>query len=154
MDTGYPHPLMLLPHPPLRRKRPCPVPTPEIASHLETEVERAAALKNVAGATDLLRETVHSKGVTAVASGLPLDLDKPRGTDIIEMLLQGGEARPRPLPPPMNYYVRLYLFGRRTFERTVYYESSFRGCVALLLFFFFSEGVVFVSNTRPYDIET
>jgi len=94
MDTGYPHPLMLLLHPLLRRKLPCLVPTLEIASHLETEVERAAVLASVAEAIDLLRETVRSKGVTAVACGLPLALDNPRGTDIIEMLLQGGEARP------------------------------------------------------------
>ena len=97
MDTGYLHPLMLLPHPLLRRKRQCRVPTLGIASHLETGVERVAALKNVAGAIDLLREIVRSKGVTAVASGLPLDLGKPRGIDIIEMLLQGDEARPHPL---------------------------------------------------------
>jgi len=94
MDTGYPHPLMLLLLPHLRRKRPCLVPTLEIASHLAIGVERAPALTNVAGAIDPPREIVHFKGVTAVVSGLPLDLDKPRGTDIIEMLLQGGEARP------------------------------------------------------------
>ena len=94
MDTGYPHPLMLLLHPLLRRKRPCLGPTLEIANHLVIGVERVAALTNVAGATDLLRETVHFKGVTVVANGLPLVLDKPRGTDTIEMLLQGGEARP------------------------------------------------------------
>ena len=94
MDTGYPHPLMPLLHPLLRRKRPCLVPTLGIASRLVIGVERAVALMNVAGAIDLLREIVHFKGVTVVASGLPLDLDKPRGTDIIEMPLQGDEARP------------------------------------------------------------
>jgi len=99
MDTGYPHPLMLPPHPPLRRKRPSLAPTLEIVNHLVTGVGRAVALTNVAGANGLLREIlpreiVRSKGVTAVAEGLPLALDVLRGTDILETLHPGGEITP------------------------------------------------------------
>jgi len=94
MDTGCQSLLTLLPLPLLRRKLPCLVPTLEIASHLAIRVGRAVALTNVAGAIDL-REIAHSQGETAAASGLPLDLDTPHGTDIIEMPHPGGETEPR-----------------------------------------------------------
>jgi len=115
MDTGYPHPLMLLLHLHLRRKRPCPALTLEIASRLGTEVGKAVALTNAAGAVDPPQESleiVHSKGVPAVARGLPLDLDAPRGTDILETLHPGGETH-TPTPPPMNYYVRVLYFRQK-----------------------------------------
>ena len=98
MDTGCPSLLMPLPHPTLHRKRPSPAPTLEIARRLGIKVAKAAAvLTNVAGATDL-REIDPLQGVTAIARGLPLDLDVPRGTDTIEMLHPGGEIKPYPPP--------------------------------------------------------
>ena len=82
MDTGYPSlPMLLLDPLLLRQNRPCLAPTLEIARHLGTLVERAAALTNVAGAIDL-GEILRSHGVTAVARGLLLDVPHlPCGID-------------------------------------------------------------------------
>lgn len=95
MDTGCPSLLMLLPDPLLlRRNRPCLVPTLEIARHLGITVRRAAVLTNVAGAIDLLRGTVRSHGVIAVAKGLLLDLPHlSSGIDTLERLHPGGETK-------------------------------------------------------------
>ena len=93
MDTGCPGQLMLLLRPLLRRKRACLAQTLESASHPGNGVERAVALTNVAGASDL-REIARSQGATAVAEGLPLEtLLPPRGTDTIEVLHPGGEIK-------------------------------------------------------------
>jgi len=93
MDTGCPGLLMLPQRPLLPRKRACLAQTPESASYPGNGVERAAALTNVVGATDLL-EIVRSQGETAVAEGLPLEtLHLPRRTDTIEVLHPGGEIK-------------------------------------------------------------
>ena len=86
---------MLPPHLHLRRRPPSLAQTPEIASHLGTGVGRVAALTNAAGAIDL-QEIARSREATAVARGLPLDLDVPRGIDILETPHPGGETEPIP----------------------------------------------------------
>ena len=128
MDTGYQSLLTLLPPPLLRQKLLCLVPTLGIASHLGIRVGRAVALMNVAEAIDL-REIARSQGEIAAAGGLPLDLDTLPGTDIIEMPRPGGETEPAPTTNELLWRVLFLplIFGRRTFERAVYYESFFLG---------------------------
>jgi len=119
-DTGCPS-LLMLPLDPLlhHRKQACLALTLEIASYLGITVKRAAALTNVAGATDLPLEIVHSHGATAVARGLVLDLPQPpREIDTIEAPHPGGETKTHHAIDDLLCEASIFLlvFDRRTFE--------------------------------------